>query len=969
MNQPNKEGKKRGRYRSYLHEDVSPSKVPKRTRRRHNKKVAGHAQMKGITHNASNRSEITDPQMETLANTDNDIMASSFLETSSVSDLVSACHQEPSERFELTTGNEPIIVNSPTITNDQIIHEFLRDEDWEKLENAVFDTDDMEDNEEKGEKDEEEEDESDPFLWNDEITDDDHEDTAASCTDPPLYTGSPLTVSMHIVAILTFAMAQSLSATAMGHLLVLIYLHCPTPNNCVKTIHKLWSHFKSIKAPIEWHYLCSKCKIYLGNDKPLPAQQCNFCKNSFINGKFKSWETFITFPIIGQLQSMLESPSFVETLKTYRFKHEESKKKRNVTANIEDIIDGKNYQNFFQKDGFLRNPNNLSFQLNTDGVALFKSSSFSIWPVYLVICDLPPRLRYSRKCRLFAGLWFGYTKPIFSTFLKPFKDMFQQLYDEGFKTICKLNGIHTSETWHGIVISSSMDAPAKCLYMCMKQFNGECGCPYCKAKGQNVRTEAKGNCRIYNYIDVKNRKKESPLRNHDDFLVDAKTATDKKKAGEKNSEVNGVRGTSMAFGFPGYDIVAGTAIDYMHAVLLGIMKQLLTYWFDKKYRKSSWYCGGSIKICDARRASIKPPNQVSRIPRSLEERTHYKASELRTWLLYYSLPVMQGILPNDHHQHLMLLVCAIYILLKQSISPQDLNKARAVLEHFCLRASSVYNERFQTFNLHQLLHLTDCVENNGPLWACSCFFFEDLNGDLRSLFHGSQNVEEQIIHSVSALQHIPEILEQMQDCPVKTYCSAMINKKEVGYITETIDLECKIHVLGTLKKSSITNPDEIDQLQIAAGNTPIFDINYNLFDRLKIDRDIIHSKSYHRVTKRNSTIIEFKSQDGDLAYASIKYFVSFKKMCTNAFCNIKCNCKVKEYICMLEEFEKDDANVMETSNLKGPRANITHLIPVKRDKQNLSFIFVNQIIQSCFLIDTGTGNMYVGIPPNRIERE
>ena len=193
-----------------------------------------------------------------------------------------------------------------------------------------------------------------------------------------------------------------------------------------------------------------------------------------------------------------------------------------------------------------------------------------------------------------------------------------------------------------------------------------------------------------------------------------------KNAGESNPAVNGVRSTSIAFGFPGYDIVSGTAIDYMHTVLLGIMKQLLTYWFDKK--NSLWYCGRSIKTCDSRRASIKPPNQLSCIPRSLEERGHYKASELRTWLLYYALPVMQGILPDDHNQHLMLFVCAIYILLKLSISPQDLMKARSLLEHFCLRAPSMYNERFQTFNLHQLLHLTNCVENNGPLWACSCFF-------------------------------------------------------------------------------------------------------------------------------------------------------------------------------------------------------------------------------------------------------
>lgn len=49
-----------------------------------------------------------------------------------------------------------------------------------------------------------------------------------------------------------------------------------------------------------------------------------------------------------------------------------------------------------------------------------------------------------------------------------------------------------------------------------------------------------------------------------------------------------------------------------------------------------------------------------------------------------------------------------------------------------------------TYNVHQLLHLTDSVEDLGPLWSHSCFFFEDLNGDFRDLFHGTQNIDGQV---------------------------------------------------------------------------------------------------------------------------------------------------------------------------------------------------------------------------------
>ena len=49
-----------------------------------------------------------------------------------------------------------------------------------------------------------------------------------------------------------------------------------------------------------------------------------------------------------------------------------------------------------------------------------------------------------------------------------------------------------------------------------------------------------------------------------------------------------------------------------------------------------------------------------------------------------------------------------------------------------------------TINIHNLLHLPDTVKRLGPLWAHSCFPFENANGELLKLFHGSQAVEKQV---------------------------------------------------------------------------------------------------------------------------------------------------------------------------------------------------------------------------------
>lgn len=57
---------------------------------------------------------------------------------------------------------------------------------------------------------------------------------------------------------------------------------------------------------------------------------------------------------------------------------------------------GKEYRKLMQPGGFLSkdNPLNIFFSFNTDGVAPYKSSNKqNVWPIFLVINELPPRLR------------------------------------------------------------------------------------------------------------------------------------------------------------------------------------------------------------------------------------------------------------------------------------------------------------------------------------------------------------------------------------------------------------------------------------------------------------------------------------------------------------------------------------------------------------------------------------------------
>ena len=58
-----------------------------------------------------------------------------------------------------------------------------------------------------------------------------------------------------------------------------------------------------------------------------------------------------------------------------------------------DIYDGKVYQQLVST-GFLANGTNISLMFNSDGIPVFRSSGFAFWPLYLLINELPYRIRY-----------------------------------------------------------------------------------------------------------------------------------------------------------------------------------------------------------------------------------------------------------------------------------------------------------------------------------------------------------------------------------------------------------------------------------------------------------------------------------------------------------------------------------------------------------------------------------------------
>ena len=65
-----------------------------------------------------------------------------------------------------------------------------------------------------------------------------------------------------------------------------------------------------------------------------------------------------------------------------------------------------------------------------------------------------------------------------------------------------------------------------------------------------------------------------------------------------------------------------------------------------------------------------------------------------------------------------------------------------------------------TINIHSLLHLPETVKELGPLYVYSLFHFEDKNGYILKLIHGTQNIPFQLASAVSASNFVPILCDE-----------------------------------------------------------------------------------------------------------------------------------------------------------------------------------------------------------------
>lgn len=555
------------------------------------------------------------------------------------------------------------------------------------------------------------------------------------------------------------------------------------------------------------HYVCGneECHKYFGINKP---DSCDSCESVEI-------AMFIENPITLQLKNFIENTGFLQYVENYAA----IPQKEGI---ISDFRDGAVYK------ALVRNPDDFTVIKNVDGFPAGNSTKQQVWSDYDMVMELPPKVR--KKFMMLTGIWVSRHKPNMNSFQRPYVTELSKLGTEGFRwRHPRTHEVHISKVLSPLF---SVDAQAKAPLQNMRQYNGEEGCGLCEEPGLQIKV-GKGDARIYPV----NRQVQQ--RTHERMMAHAAEGT-------PQVPVHGVKGVSVIALLPQIDIVKAFPPDYQHCTCLGVVKRLLLFCITACNRNSECYFGGArFHIVNGMLTQICPPTTITRAPRSLSMVRDYKAAEYRNWLIYYSIPCLYDVLPQHVIDHWILFVYGIYTLLQEEITLQEIDEAEHVLDLFSLDVPTIYNECELTYNLHQTRHLAEAVRNWGPLHIWSTFPFEDENGMMKQLIHGSNSIAVELANSMDIINGINTLHSFLPE-------------------EENND---PIVIQGAPVKGTQVR-DEVTQFIV---NNEHF-IRYELFYRATVKGIHYTSSYYARQQKRDNTLIKYS---GD-RFGQILYFVKFE---------------------------------------------------------------------------------------------
>ena len=227
------------------------------------------------------------------------------------------------------------------------------------------------------------------------------------------------------------------------------------------------------------------------------------------------------------------------------------------------------------------------------------------------------------------------------------------------------------------------------------------------------------------------------------------------------------------------DMVHDVVLDYMHLVLLGVVRRMVMSWTTKGSKKSTRL---GDTMLDAISRKLKDfsdlcPQEFGRKSRSLDDISMWKATEFRQFLCYSFVAACRNVLEIAQYEHFLVLVCAMRILLHPTLCQTHNDLADRMLKYFVEQTYVLYGPHFAVYNFHGLTHLATDAKNHGNLDAISSFPYENKLRLIKKLIRSSNNVLVQVVNRLLEL-------EDLDVAPPPVFASKFIKLHETGPLAD-----------------------------------------------------------------------------------------------------------------------------------------------------------------------------------------
>ncbi|KAJ1519037.1 hypothetical protein ONE63_011280 [Megalurothrips usitatus] len=589
----------------------------------------------------------------------------------------------------------------------------------------------------------------------------------------------------------------------------------------------------------KFYFYCSSCSSGFGqlDYMHIKEKQCDRCNTVSKISDLRAAHFFCLYDIPSQLEALFNRVEVREALLT------PSEAVRKCEPGFySDIYDGSVFVDFEARiatEHVDEDHHIISSHFCTDGSPLFTSSKCSIWPISLAINELPPVMRMRNL--LLPGLWFGTQKPPMDLFLEPFVNHMQEI-SVGFQ-INVNNSVWQMKLFNlGCCVDSGARGPVQGI----KTHSGYNSCAWCYIHG--VYLEGAVKFPLGDIVPPK-RTHEGMIRlqleldnRHAENLDDI---SDEESGGENADGDRGVNAVSPLINMPNFNMVDGFFVDSMHLLHLGITKYFLTKWTGDC--NEDYYILLSADVINKRISSMRPPVELRRLARELDEKPRWKAREFENWLLFYCAVVLKGILPNKYIDIWLLLAQAVHILSSTKISHDHLNIADALIKKFLIETQEAYGEVSMVYNLHILYHLPEHVARWGPLGTSSAYCFENFNGVLKRVIKSQQGIPNQVVRAMSWDQ-AKNILRPHVSDKARSYVASLSKSKDKGIRVGSLSV-----LVG---KSEVFSPDENERWLCENSGQNVDGDSCEVFKRLIQDKCVYATDNHKRKTNNSVALLK-----------------------------------------------------------------------------------------------------------------